>query len=997
MSNLTSTPEEQLAALRKSIAELTAANVSTLVIASLQQQLTQIEAQIQTSGGALVGHDVVTSGGAFVGRDQQIHGDLVRGDKIIQNPEQVAPEDLLAAYHRDLNREACRLPLGFIDETYVHSRGEQGPPLPDIFVDLDVVAPLPRAEESEQGWALRLARGQGDERLALLAALAQPEQRYTVLLGDAGSGKSTCVNYLVYLLTAPGTAPAHFQNRLVVRLILREVAAQQIPANAPRGTAQMLWDALHADISRTLGKASADKLFPYLQARLCREGGVILLDGLDEVPQANRRRQALVEAVTALVHLLPPAQSQVLVTARPYAYAEKAWQLPNFTTLALAPFTAAQVEQFLARWHQAVRPALGWNEATARAKSAELHAALSGQPYLADLAARPLLLTLMATLHSSWGTLPHDRAQLYEEAVNLLLARWQKAREVRGPDDALVVEPAITQALGVGLPRIRTALETLAWRAHDAQRQAGYSATAATDSAAADNEAADIEEGEVLKALKPLSGAIDTDTLLAYLQDRAGLLLARREGRYAFPHRSFQEYLAACHLTEQPDAAQRLRTLAQQDPAWWREVVLLAIGKRKQGGLGAATEMVNTLLGGAFAEFKSVTDNQWRLATMAGLAVEELRLPEQAEPDEFYTLLLDRVRNWLAHLVAGGHLPPRERLAAGDLLGRLGDPRPGVGVLVRPGQPDRPDIVWVAIPAGPFIMGSADDDELAYGDEKPQHTLTLPTFYMARYPLTNAQFRPFIAAGGYDDAQWWTAEGWAWRQGADADLSPIDNEEVKKTYERWLAGRPAKERNQPYWWDHPQWGAANRPVVGISWYEALAYSRWLNATLQSAAQPLSLWPQGHCSFPGAYAVRLPTEAEWEKAARGQNGWRWSWGNEWQPGLCNSEEIALAQTSTVGAFPGSVNSYGLEDMTGNVWEWTQTRWGRQSLYRPDYSYPYRSDDGREDLAGPDLHILRGGSYYHEQRIVRCAYRDRSIPDNFFDDDGVRLVVSLASCC
>ena len=201
----------------------------------------------------------------------------------------------------------------------------------------------------------------------------------------------------------------------------------------------MLWNALHEDIGRALGVPTADRLLPYLQARLYHEGGVILLDGLDEVPLAHRRRRALLEAVLALVQLLPAEQSHVLVTARPYAYAEKAWQLSGFTTLALAPFTEAQVDQFLARWHQAVRPALGWNEATARAKGEELQRALAAQPYLADLASRPLLLTLMATLHSSWGTLPADRAQLYEEAVNLLLGRWQKAREVRGPDGTLVV------------------------------------------------------------------------------------------------------------------------------------------------------------------------------------------------------------------------------------------------------------------------------------------------------------------------------------------------------------------------------------------------------------------------------------------------------------------------------------------------------------------------------------------------------------------------------
>jgi formylglycine-generating enzyme required for sulfatase activity len=300
----------------------------------------------------------------------------------------------------------------------------------------------------------------------------------------------------------------------------------------------------------------------------------------------------------------------------------------------------------------------------------------------------------------------------------------------------------------------------------------------------------------------------------------------------------------------------------------------------------------------------------------------------------------------------------------------------------------------VEIPAGPSTMGSEEQDTDAWDDERPAHTFVLPTYYIARYPVTNAQFRPFVAGGGYEDPAYWSDQGWAWRQGAEADLSPIDDDGLRRNYAAWLAERPAEQRNHPYYWDDPHLGAANRPVIGISWYEAQAYCRWLEVQLQGAGGKLCVLGRGVLTPDAALTVRLPTEAEWEKAARGSDGRRWPWGNTWEEGRGNGKEAGLGQTSPVGLFPGGVGPYGLLDMAGNVWEWTSTRWGRRSGRRPDYGYPYARDDGREAGDGPDLRIVRGGSWYDEARYTRCASRSRPLPDFFIPVIGMRLVVSLA---
>jgi predicted NACHT family NTPase len=376
------------------------------------------------------------------------------------------PEELLKAYYRTLAAECSRLPLGVIDARFAQTSGDAPLPLAQVYVDLDVTTPpAPKRGESERAWALKLERGEGRERRALLEALLQDPGRRTVLLGDAGSGKTTFVNYLTYALACGicGEAqapelPKELLGSLVVRLVLRDVAAQRIPPGLRQGQAQMLWDALGDDLSARLGQEAASKLLAYLQERLLKAGGVVLLDGLDEVPEAQRRREALREAVIEFASALPKKDARLLVTARPYAYADASWRLGQFSTLALAPFNEEQAERFIDRWCQAARPWLGWSEAEAERRAGRLQEALGEREYLADLASRPLLLTLMAALHSSHGQLPEDRADLYEETVKLLLSRWQQARQTSAADGTLVVEPGILQVLDAGEERLRSAL-----------------------------------------------------------------------------------------------------------------------------------------------------------------------------------------------------------------------------------------------------------------------------------------------------------------------------------------------------------------------------------------------------------------------------------------------------------------------------------------------------------------------------------------------------------
>jgi formylglycine-generating enzyme required for sulfatase activity len=179
----------------------------------------------------------------------------------------------------------------------------------------------------------------------------------------------------------------------------------------------------------------------------------------------------------------------------------------------------------------------------------------------------------------------------------------------------------------------------------------------------------------------------------------------------------------------------------------------------------------------------------------------------------------------------------------------------------------------------------------------------------------------------------------------------------------------------------------------VSWHEALAYCDWLTQELREwdgTPEPLStlLREEG-------WVVTLPSEAEWEKAARGGEGKRrYPWGDYPEPNRANYGDTGIGTTSAVGCFPGGASPAGVEDLSGNVWEWTRSLWG-EDWQEPNFDYPYDSEDGREDLeAGDDVgRVLRGGAFGYTVIHVRCAFRDyRLNPLYRYGDYGFRVVVS-----
>lgn len=232
----------------------------------------------------------------------------------------------------------------------------------------------------------------------------------------------------------------------------------------------------------------------------------------------------------------------------------------------------------------------------------------------------------------------------------------------------------------------------------------------------------------------------------------------------------------------------------------------------------------------------------------------------------------------------------------------------------------------VLVPAGPFLMGSDKwRDPKAYDRELPQHTVHLDAFYIARHPITSAQYRRFVDATGHRAPDHWK----------DKDYDPA--------------------------------ARADHPVVDVSWHDAVAYCRWLS---EQTGKPYS----------------LPSEAEWEKAARGTDGRIYPWGDrEPTPNLCNFEGSSIKTTTPVGRYsPQGDSPYGCADMAGNVWEWTR------SLYR---AYPYDLRDGREAMGSDGDRVLRGGAFFNVVGNVRCAYRYHLSPVSFAVIFGFRVAAGF----
>ena len=281
---------------------------------------------------------------------------------------------------------------------------------------------------------------------------------------------------------------------------------------------------------------------------------------------------------------------------------------------------------------------------------------------------------------------------------------------------------------------------------------------------------------------------------------------------------------------------------------------------------------------------------------------------------------------------------------------REGAPLLGAGAPLPPGRPlpsgaTRAGSVLVA--GGPFVLGvDAADEPWSLDNERPAHVVDLPAFRIGRVPVTNADWQAFVDAGGYDDPRWWSERGWAHRVRAGVTAPQFWTGDGSRRRFGLLETLPPDE-----------------PVQHVDFFEAQAFAR----------------------FAGG---RLPTEQEWEKACvwdpvRERRN-RWPWGDsEWTPALANLGGAAL-RPAPVGAYPAGASPYGVEQLVGDVWEWTSSGFEPWPGFRPmvyaQYSAPF---------FGGDYRVLRGGSWAVGGASIRPSFRNWDLPVRRQIFTGLRL--------
>jgi formylglycine-generating enzyme required for sulfatase activity len=458
--------------------------------------------------------------------------------------------------------------------------------------------------------------------------------------------------------------------------------------------------------------------------------------------------------------------------------------------------------------------------------------------------------------------------------------------------------------------------------------------------------AADIPRKEALDILErnftgvPKPG-IAANLFLDYADQTAGLLSGRGgpgERVYAFPHRTFQEYFAGCYLAKRTRDFKRAVKEKLRDGDYWQLASRLGLEEvlhndgREYEALEAAYFLCPPAVPALETDWRGVV---WAGHFAAAIGAEAIAKDHAGDGPGF----LQRLRQRLTAILEQGLLPARERADAGFVLGQLGDPREGVCTF---------PIVFVELPGGTFRMGSDDGES----DEKPPHDVEVSAFKISKYPITNAQFEKFMNEGGYQNEKWWSKEGWKYRQ----------------------------ERNwkEPRWWRDENYNLPNQPVVGVSWFEAEAFCAWLTAKSKEQKEK------------GNQIFRLPTEAEWEFAARGKEGRKYPWGSHDEPTPEHANYGGMIDRSTaVGSYPTGATPNGIFDLAGNVWEWCL------DFYDSNY-YAECKKNGvvknplceKEDWG----RVVRGASWHNDSTALRGARRVRYVPIVWNDLNGFRVCVA-----
>jgi formylglycine-generating enzyme required for sulfatase activity len=769
-----------------------------------------------------------------------------------------------------------------------------------------LVAPAPpggwMGDLKPEYFLYELERGQagGQVRRVRLEDITQAMARHPalVLLGEPGCGKTTTLE------------------RLVLQKAMERLASEgaKIPLLLPLGDFRdqaSPYDFVYNLWQRQVGKLD-------LSERL-RAGQVLLLfDALNEMPFADLRqyRRKLNDLYKFVAEDWPGNQAVFTCRSRDYA------ELLGLPQVEIERLSDERVGLFLQKRLPAGLAAHAWER-------------LRGSPLL-ELVRNPYYLNMLARQIVEGGAWPQGRASLFRGFVGTLLKR-EKLRNHPGwvgeaaLERALVRLAAYMQPQGTGTRLPRPQAEA-ALRMPDAILDRELEQEAPLDPGLA------IKFGLDATLLDVEPGPDDLEQVRFFhhqLQEffAAHALLARfRAGQAMDPY--WRQPMTAEEMPS-PGELKPFEPMPLPPPTGWEEPTVMAAGL-------AGDPQLKVDRGQFLIDLAAINPV---------LAARCLLEPGVAAPPE----LADETRQALLEGMTNRRYHRRARLAYGLALGELGDPR-FAAVEIEGAKVALPPLVH--IPGGKFKMGSSAWQvfwlrrRFGYdaSDERHQYWVRVDPFWLGRYPVTNAEFRCFWQDGGYDQERYWqTPAARAWRSGQEMEVGPVQewlgvwqfgHDQPAEALDRMRkAGVPAqglkvwqrifsldedqaqeyfrksygeRDRSRPAFWEDSRYNNPSQPVVGVTWYEALAYCAWLEEILRRLAENGKNLDRSPGGLPGELldglrakrlAVRLPGEAEWECAARGAGQRVYPWGNRFDSERSNTSEGELNRTSPVGMYPG----------------------------------------------------------------------------------------------
>ncbi len=782
-------------------------------------------------------------------------------------------------------------------------------------------------------------RGGGGRRLHLVKGGREPvkedadvpmkkvlgEGHRLAITGGAGSGKTTVLRYIAWWLAASrlGEPAAEEEFRLGLPAdvplpipIFVSLAAFAPYRHAPPSYTSNFESFLADDLKRRDAKFDLPKEFFEL---LLREGRnvILLLDGLDEVAD-DTQRASMRQWAGSFAADRP--ELRVVLTCRTIAW-RKDSALLNFRDIAVQPLDMkTHIEPMVAKAYACIEPHneternKGIKQLVDGIKGLELKRLASLGVDDRPLVDSPLMVRMMLIVQRSNVKLPDERADLFDKAVDAIYQVDHGIDEDTKPDFTQHWETYLEMA------------QRLAYHMHCEGVDKGRLIE---------------KEGGVDKVFAaPSEYHPFIKRFLDYAQKRGGVL-EEYGGPYRFVHHAFQEFLVARYLRT-VEAVPNLQKIINvvtpllADP-WWREPILLTAGYKARESRSTVIYFIEQLA----AAGKSA-DEQFSGAELAGIAA----LEWGDCPAVLRVKCANRILELLNNKDALEHSQPVIRARAGDVLSRLGDPR------------FDPARFYLPVDAVDDLLGFKEIEEdkdfkigIRSGEAASQRIYQAtgyepreceinddltPTrrFYIARHPVTVAQFKAFVDA----------------KKAVDANFTKGD--------------------------DYTLRAPGNHPVQSVNWHEARDYCKWLQEQLLNEKslknnEIVKLIQKD-------WEIDLPSELEWERAARGGERNRvFPWGDddddEADANRANYDDTKIGGTSTVGCF---ALNHGLYDMSGNVWEWTRSLWGTD-WQKPDFGYPYELSTmaERENFeAGDDvMRVVRGGSWLSHAVDARCVYR------------------------